>query len=102
MKEDVQPKKSKRSASITKRKEESAALGDDDNQVSEDDEALVLAKLVDSDDEADDATPDEEIKEIELPKVSKQVTKASGSDDDGPGVVYVCHEVRDDRWSHGR
>ncbi|KAI0909099.1 hypothetical protein F4823DRAFT_452903 [Ustulina deusta] len=89
VKEDVQPKKSKRTASITKRKEESAALGDDDNQVSEDDEALVLAKLVDSDDEADDATPDEEIKEIELPKVSKQVTKASGSDDDGPGVVYI-------------
>ncbi|KAI1428802.1 hypothetical protein F5Y12DRAFT_730061 [Xylaria sp. FL1777] len=88
VKEDVQPKKIKRSASITKRKEK-PALDDDESRVSEDDEALALAKIVDSDDEEDNTTPGEDIKDLDLPKVSKQVTKASKSDDSEPGVVYI-------------
>ncbi|KAI1291625.1 hypothetical protein F5Y03DRAFT_376320 [Xylaria venustula] len=94
VKEDVQPKKAKRPASITKRKEASPEVVDED-QASENDEALALAKIVDSDDDAveeedaDDATPDEEIKDLELPKVSKKVKKASESEDSEPGVVYI-------------
>ncbi|KAI0542114.1 hypothetical protein GGR58DRAFT_454032 [Xylaria digitata] len=105
VKEDVQPKKTKRSSSTTKRKEEKPAPDDDENQVSEDDndEAQALAKIVDSDAEADDAGPDEEIKDLELPKVSSQVAKASNSDDEEPGVVYIGriprgfyeHQMRD-------
>ncbi|KAI0426317.1 hypothetical protein F5Y09DRAFT_319307 [Xylaria sp. FL1042] len=95
VKGDVQPKKSKRSASVKKHKEENPAPVDDENQASEEDEALALAKIVDSDDDADeggeedDATPSEEIKDLELPKVSKRVTKASKSNDSEPGVVYI-------------
>ncbi|KAI0806454.1 hypothetical protein GGR55DRAFT_652732 [Xylaria sp. FL0064] len=93
---DVQPKKSKRSASITKHKEEEEpAPVDDESQASEDDEAQALAKIVDSDDEADEgdeagnATPSDEIKDLELPKVSKKATKVSESNDSEPGVVYI-------------
>ncbi|KAI0974964.1 hypothetical protein F4678DRAFT_458079 [Xylaria arbuscula] len=95
VKEDVQPKKTTRSASIKKRKEASPEVVDDEDQASENDEALALAKIVDSDDEAveeedaDDATPDEEIKDLELPKVSKKVKKASESENGEPGVVYI-------------
>ncbi|RWA11553.1 hypothetical protein EKO27_g3534 [Xylaria grammica] len=91
VKEDVQPKKTKRSSSKAKREEEKPALDDDENQVSEDDndEAQALAKIVDSDAEADDAGPDEEIKDLELPKVSKQVVNASDSGDSEPGVLYI-------------
>ncbi|KAF2964025.1 hypothetical protein GQX73_g9546 [Xylaria multiplex] len=105
VKEDVQTKKTKRSSSSTKRKEEKPALDDDENQVSEDDndEAQALAKIIDSDAEADDASPDEEIKDLEPPKVPSQVAKASDSNDDEPGVVYVGriprgfyeHQMRD-------
>ncbi|TGJ85370.1 hypothetical protein E0Z10_g3408 [Xylaria hypoxylon] len=91
VKEDIQPKRSKRSSSTTKRTEEKPALDDDENQISEDDndEAQALAKIVDSDAEADDVSPDEEIKDSELPKVPNQVTKVSDSDSSEPGVVYI-------------
>ncbi|KAI0445563.1 hypothetical protein F4803DRAFT_507278 [Xylaria telfairii] len=93
LKEDVQakkPKKAKRSASIAERKEEKPAVDDDENQASEgEDEARALAKVVDSDAEEDNAGPDEEIKDLELPKVSKQVAKSSELDDSEPGVVYI-------------
>ncbi|KAI0513218.1 RNA-binding domain-containing protein [Xylaria bambusicola] len=91
VKGDVKPKKAKRSSSL-KEPEEEPAIDDDEDQVSGDDEALALAKIVDSDaeaDDGDDATPDEEIKGLELPKVSKQVTKSSETDNSEPGVVYV-------------
>ncbi|KAJ3568648.1 hypothetical protein NPX13_g6349 [Xylaria arbuscula] len=93
VKGDVQSKKTKRS-SATKRQEEEEkpAIEEEEDEVSGDDEALALAKIVDSDDEADDADdamPDEEIKALELPKVSKQITKSSEPDSSEPGVVYV-------------
>ncbi|KAI1167219.1 hypothetical protein F5B18DRAFT_602477 [Nemania serpens] len=92
LKEDVQPKKTKISASKTRRKEEEPTLNDDEGQGSEaegDDEAQALAKVVDSDAEADDAGPDEDIQDFELPEVSKDITKTSESDDSEPGVVYI-------------
>lgn len=92
LKEDVQPKRTKTSASAKKRKEEEPTLNDDESQGSEaegDDEARALAKVVDSDAEADDAGPNEDIQDFELPKVSKDITKTSESDDSEPGVVYV-------------
>ncbi|KAI0453170.1 RNA-binding domain-containing protein [Xylaria acuta] len=93
LKEDVQskkPKNAKRSASIAERKKEQPIIDDEENQASEgEDEAQALAKIVDSDAEEDVAGPDEEIKELELPKVSKDVVKASESDDSEPGVVYI-------------
>ncbi|KAJ8113481.1 hypothetical protein ONZ43_g5145 [Nemania bipapillata] len=92
LKEDVQPKKTKRSASITKHKEEKPTSDDEKNQASEaesDDEAQALAKVVDSDAEADDVTPDEEIRDLELPKVPKDVAKASEAADTEPGVIYI-------------
>ncbi|KAI0472436.1 RNA-binding domain-containing protein [Xylaria cf. heliscus] len=93
LKGDVQskkPKTAKRSASKPERKEEQPAVDDDESQASEvEDEAQVLAKIVDSDAEEDDAGPDEEIKDLELPKVSKDIVKATESDDSEPGVVYI-------------
>ncbi|KAJ2984276.1 hypothetical protein NUW58_g6110 [Xylaria curta] len=95
LKEDVQSKhskKSKRSASTTERKDEKPTLGDDENEASEsegEDEAQALARVVDSDAETDDAGPDEEVKDLKLPEVSKVVVKASESDDSEPGVVYI-------------
>ncbi|RYC63060.1 hypothetical protein CHU98_g3145 [Xylaria longipes] len=91
VKENVQskkPKKVKRSASAIERTEEQPAI-DDENQASEgEDEARALAKVVDSDAEEDDDGPDEEIKDLELPKVPKDIAQASESDDSEPGVVY--------------
>ncbi|KAK5629385.1 hypothetical protein RRF57_005100 [Xylaria bambusicola] len=92
VKGDVKPKKTKRPSSLKEPEEEKPATDDDEDQVSGDDEALALAKIVDSDDEADaadDATPDGEIKNLELSKVSKQVTKSSETDSSEPGVVYL-------------
>ncbi|KAI1132159.1 hypothetical protein F5Y10DRAFT_6393 [Nemania abortiva] len=93
LKEDVQPKKTKKSTSIKKRKEEKPASDDEENQGSDaegdDEEAQALAKIVDSDAEADDDGPDEEIKDLELPQVPKEVAKTSGADDTEPGVVYI-------------
>ncbi|KAI0872454.1 RNA-binding domain-containing protein [Hypoxylon argillaceum] len=92
LKEDAHPKKTKRSASLKQQKEEKPAVDDDENQASEaegDDEAQALAKVVDSDAEPDDASPDEEIKDLELPKVPTDVVKASETDDTEPGVVYI-------------
>ncbi|KAI0552751.1 RNA-binding domain-containing protein [Xylaria curta] len=93
LKGDVQSKptkKAKRSTSTTERKEEQPAIDEDESQVSEDeDEAQALAKVIDSDAEEEDDGPDEEIKDLNLPEVSKDVVKASGSDDSEPGVVYV-------------
>ncbi|KAI8956004.1 RNA-binding domain-containing protein [Xylaria longipes] len=92
VKENVQskkPKKVKRSASAIERTEEQPAI-DDENQASEgEDEARALAKVVDSDAEEDDDGPDEEIKDLELPKVPKDIAQASESDDSEPGVVYI-------------
>ncbi|KAI1745362.1 RNA-binding domain-containing protein [Xylaria scruposa] len=89
-------KKAKRSTSIAERKEErkeeQPAIDEDENQASEDeDEAQALAKVIDSDaeEEEDDDGPDEEIKDLSLPEVSKDVVKASNSDDSEPGVVYI-------------
>ncbi|KAI0113772.1 RNA-binding domain-containing protein [Nemania sp. FL0031] len=93
LKEDAQPKKTKKSTPITKRKEEKPASDDEENQASEaegdDEEAQALAKIVDSDAEADDAGPDEEIKDLELPKVPTEVAKSSSADDTEPGVIYI-------------
>ncbi|KAI0407033.1 hypothetical protein F4802DRAFT_555414 [Xylaria palmicola] len=85
-----QPKKAKRSAAMIERKEEQPTPEDDESQASEgDDEAQALAKVVDSDVEEDDASPDEEIKDMEIPQASKDLLKVSESDDSEPGVVYV-------------
>ncbi|KAI1754722.1 RNA-binding domain-containing protein [Xylaria castorea] len=93
LKEDVQSKKSKkskRSTSAAEPKEEQPAVDDDENQASEgEDEAQALAKVIDSDAEEEDDGPDEEIKDLNLPEVSKDVVKASESDDSEPGVVYI-------------
>ncbi|KAI2642081.1 hypothetical protein GGS21DRAFT_501054 [Xylaria nigripes] len=90
LRKGVQPKDSQPSASIKKRKEEKPAQDDEENEASESDtEAQALAKIVDSDAEADDAGPDEEIKASELPKVSKDVSKVPTSENDEPGVVYI-------------
>ncbi|KAI0194849.1 RNA recognition domain-containing protein [Xylaria flabelliformis] len=85
-------KKAKRSTSVAERKEEQPAIDDDENQASEsEDEAQALAKVVDSDaeEEEEDDGPEAEIKDADLPKVSKDVVKASESDDSEPGVVYI-------------
>lgn len=78
-------------------------MNDDEGQGSEaegDDEAQALAKVVDSDAEADDAGPDEDIQDFELPEVSKDITKTSESDDSEPGVVYVCFELYAEDTKH--
>ncbi|TRX97512.1 hypothetical protein FHL15_001790 [Xylaria flabelliformis] len=96
VKGDVQSKTSKkvkRSTSVAERKEEQPAIDDDDeNQASEsEDEAQALAKVVDSDaeEEEEDDSPEQEMKNLDLPKVSKDVVKASESNDSEPGVVYI-------------
>lgn len=89
----MQPKKTKTSASATKRKEKQPTPNEDESQDSEaegDDEAQALAKVVDSDAEADDAGADEEIQDFDLPGVTKDITKVSESEDSEPGVLYVC------------
>ncbi|KAI1825676.1 RNA-binding domain-containing protein [Xylaria intraflava] len=89
-KELKEPKEPKRSASKKKQEEEKPAQDDDESNASESDtEAQALAKIVDSDAEADDAGPEEEIQTLELPKVSKDVAKASDSENSEPGVVYI-------------
>ncbi|KAI1117504.1 RNA-binding domain-containing protein [Nemania sp. NC0429] len=84
--------KTQTSASATRRKKAEPISNDDESQGSEDegdDEAQALAKVIDSDAEADDAGPDEEIQDFELPEVSKDVVKASEPDDSEPGVLYI-------------
>ncbi|KAI1171657.1 RNA-binding domain-containing protein [Nemania sp. FL0916] len=93
LKKDILSKEKKGPKSATKRKEEKLVSEDDENdenQPSEgEEEAQALARVVDSDAEEDDVYPDEEIKSLELPTVSKEVTKASESNDGEPGVVYI-------------
>ncbi|KAI3327919.1 RNA-binding domain-containing protein [Xylariaceae sp. AK1471] len=99
VKEDIQPKKAKRSASTSKSKKKQPTIVDDEDQASEDEdknqpsvgdvEAQALAKIIDSDAEEDDTSPNEEAQDLELPKVPEKVTKPSESDDSEPGVVYI-------------
>ncbi|KAI8634165.1 RNA-binding domain-containing protein [Xylariaceae sp. FL1651] len=91
LKEDVQSKKSKRTASTTKSKgEQGNPDNEDENEASEgDDEAQALARIVDSDAESEVASPNEDMRGMELPKVSKDAAKFDKPNDSEPGVVYI-------------
>ncbi|GAP83815.1 putative ribosomal biogenesis protein Gar2 [Rosellinia necatrix] len=89
LKEDAKSKKTRRSISSANRKEEQPSPDDETPGSEGDDEAQALAKIVDSDDEPDDATPDEEIKDLHLPIVPQGAKGAPEPDDGEPGVVYI-------------
>ncbi|KAI1815663.1 RNA-binding domain-containing protein [Poronia punctata] len=103
VKEDVQTKKTKRSASVTKskgKKEKPAPVETEDvesdtqdQDAESDGEAQALANVVDSDAEEDDVDIDEDTNEeekaLDLPEVPEKTAKSSESNDDEPGVVYI-------------
>ncbi|KAI0205470.1 RNA-binding domain-containing protein [Astrocystis sublimbata] len=95
LKEDVQAKKSKRekraaSAAEPEAEEEQPVAEDDEDQAPEgEDEAETLAKVVDSDAEEEDASPDEDITDLKIPEASKDLVKSSQSKHGETGVVYI-------------
>jgi hypothetical protein len=83
--------------SILDDKEEESTLDDNENEASEGDkEAQALAKIVDSDAEEDDASPNEETQDLDLPEVPKKTAKTSEPYVGETGVVYVSREL--DKW----
>ncbi|KAI1266111.1 RNA-binding domain-containing protein [Xylariaceae sp. FL1019] len=96
-KADVKPKKThKKSSAVSEKENEPEVVEEVEDEASEDDQgpdqATALARIVDSDAEAEDdedAASDVDAAALEVPEAPKEIVKSTKSDGSKPGVVYV-------------